>query len=195
MSSSIPGPLGSGGNRPEIDSGTLPVTASPLPGFVGMGPGATTAALDPSIEALGLTQTARVAAYALKKAHPAVKFTSGRRSKEDQARAMAGNVVMNRNWIEQTYARSSLRSQCQEWIDANSAKTTQGEIATGLIAIFDAVADTDLGNFSKHLSGAAFDVQPVDRDAEAIKKTIRSLAGLSKFLDTEGGLVCWHAQF
>jgi len=48
---------------------------------------------------------------------------------------------------------------------------------------------------SKHLSGEAFDVQPVDKDAEAIKKTIRGLTGLDKFFDTEGGLVRWHAQF
>ncbi len=34
-----------------------------------------------------------------------------------------------------------------------------------------------------------------DEDAEAIKKTIRGLSGLDKFLDTEGGLVRWHAQF
>ena len=34
-----------------------------------------------------------------------------------------------------------------------------------------------------------------EKDAEAIKKTIRGLDGLDKFLDKEGGLVRWHAQF
>jgi hypothetical protein len=34
-------------------------------------------------------------------------------------------------------------------------------------------------------------VQPVEKDAEKIKKTIRSLPGLGKFLDVEGGLVRW----
>ena len=43
--------------------------------------------------------------------------------------------------------------------------------------------------------GEAFDVQPVDKDADAIKKTIRGLDGLGKFLDSEGGLVRWHAEF
>ena len=63
------------------------------------------------------------------------------------------------------------------------------------MSVFDGAADADLGKFSKHLSGEAFDVQPVDKDADEIKKTLRGLPGLSKFLDTEGGLVRWHAQF
>ena len=199
---SIPGPLGLGQNHPEIDPETSAITASPLPVSIGMKSGAattvadtTTAVTDPAIEALDLASTARTAAYALKKAHPAVEFTSGRRSKEDQARAMAGNVVKNRKWIEQTYASSTMRTQCQEWVDANADKTTAAQIAAGLVSVFNTVTDADLGKFSKHLSGEAFDVQPVDKDAEEIKKTIRGLSGLSKFLDTEGGLVRWHAQF
>jgi len=199
--SSIPGPLGTGSNAPEIDEGTLAKTASPLPGPIGMAAPpadsgvAALPANDTEIEALNLAETARSAAYALKKAHPSVKFTSGRRSKEDQARAMASNVVNNRKWIEQTYANSTLRKRCQEWVDNNPSKKTQAEIADGLVSVFNTVTDADLGKFSKHLSGEAFDVQPVDKDADAIKKTIRGLAGLGKFLDTEGGLVRWHAQF
>jgi hypothetical protein len=103
--------------------------------------------------------------------------------------------VNNRKWIEQTYANSTLRKRCQEWVDNNPSKKTQAEIAEGLASVFNTVTDADLGKFSKHLSGEAFDVQPVDKDADAIKKTIRGLAGLGKFLDTEGGLVRWHAQF
>jgi hypothetical protein len=52
-----------------------------------------------------------------------------------------------------------------------------------------------LAMLSKHLSGDAFDVQPVDTDAAAIKKTIRGLKGLDRFLEKEGGLIRWHAQF
>jgi len=200
-SSSIPGPLGLPINTPAVDSGTMARTASPLPGPVGVGAdtGATVAAdtsgNDAEIEALDLAPTARTAAYALKKAHPSVKFTSGRRNKEDQARAMAGNVAKNRKWIEETYANSPLRKKCQDWVNGNPKKTTQAEIAEGLLSVFNAATDDDLGKFSKHLSGMAFDVQPVTEDAEKIKATIRSLSGLDKFLDTEGGLVRWHAQF
>jgi hypothetical protein len=108
---------------------------------------------------------------------------------------MAGNVVEKRKWIEQTYAPSALRTKCQQWIDNNPNKKTQTEIADGLLSIFNESADAELGKFSKHLSGEAFDVQPVDNDAESIKDTIRGLSGLSKFLEKEGGLVRWHAQF
>ena len=108
---------------------------------------------------------------------------------------MASNVVKNRRWIEQTYAASPLRARCQQWVDAHPQKTTQAEVAAGLLALFDAAPDAELGRFSKHLSGAAFDVQPVTANADAIEQTIRGLAGLDKFLDKEGGLVRWHAQF
>ena len=168
----VPGPLAVGDNKPVIDTGTTPRMAMPLPAPTGLAttPPPAAAAVtedtpDPQIDALDLAVTARTAAYALKKAHPSVKFTSGRRDKADQADAMASNVVKNRKWIEQTYAKSDLRTKCQDWIDKNTDKTK------------------------------AFDVQPVDKDAEAIKKTIRGLTGLDKFLDTEGGLVRWHAQF
>jgi len=131
----------------------------------------------------------------LKKAHPSVTFTSGRRNKAEQASAMASNVVKNRNWIEETYLASPLRTRCQDWVDAHPDKKTQAEIAEGLTGVFDAATDAELGKLSKHLSGEAFDVQPVTVNADAIKKTIRELDGLSKFLDKEGGLVRWHAQF
>ena len=199
-----PGPLGLPTNQPVVDPGTAVVNASPLPGATGVAaatpaaPAAESTAVevkDAEIEALDLAATARSAAYALKKAHPSVKFTSGRRGKEDQARAMASNVVSNRKWIEQTYKTSTLRKSCQDWLDDNPDKKTKSEIQEGLLSVFNAATDEDLGNFSKHLSGSAFDVQPVTDDAEEIKKTIRGLTGLDKFLDTEGGLVRWHAQF
>ncbi len=150
---------------------------------------------DSEIEALDLAPNARAGAYALKKAHPTVKFTSGRRAKEDQARAMAGNVVSNRKWIEQTYKKSDLRTSLQDWVDTNKDAKTKAAIQAGLQSILDAATDEQLGAFSKHLSGLAWDVQPVTKDADDIKKTIRGLDNLDLFLDTEGGLVRWHAQF
>ena len=160
-------------------------------------PGANAVAvkLDPEIEALDLALTAKIAAYALKKAHPSVIFTSGRRNKRDQARAMSENVILNRKWVEQTYTRTFARDNCQKWVDDNPDKTTQQEIEAGLASVIDALPDEELARLSKHLSGDAFDVQPVIEDAEKIKATIRRLPGLKVFLDTEGGLVRWHAQF
>lgn len=218
----IPGPVNAANAAAGVPDGTLPVQPSAAPGPVGAtvpavaapaaapgdaaaptagaspAPGATAAATettDPDIEALDLTETARKAAYALKKAHPSVTFTSGRRDKAAQASAMASNVVENRKWIEETYAKSTAREKCQKWVDDNPEKKTKDEIAEGLEGVLDGLTDGQLGALSKHLGGAAFDVQPVDEDADAIKKTIQGLSGLDKFLDKEGGLVRWHAQF
>jgi hypothetical protein len=155
----------------------------------------TSVILDPEIEALDLAPTARKAAYALKRMHPSVIFTSGRRNKRDQARAMSENVILNRKWIEQTYAKTIACDNCQKWVDDNPDKTTQREIEEGLASVIDALPDAELARLSKHLSGDAFDVQPVNEDAERIKATIRRLPGLKIFLDMEGGLIRWHAQF
>lgn len=154
-----------------------------------------TPASDPEIEELQLAPVARAAAYALKRAHPAVTFTSGRRSKQDQARAMASNVVQNRGWIRQTYLASPLCSRCQDWVDAHPERTSRQDIQAGLLSVLNRANDAELAKFSCHLAGMAFDIQPVTVDADNIKAAIRQLPGLDKFLDTEGGLVRWHAQF
>ena len=198
-----PGPLGTTTSNTAIDQGTLALTASTVPVTVGVGTaaavvsGAAAAAddTDPDIEALNLRGAARKGAYAVKKKHPSVKFTSGRRNKEDQARAMASNVVLNRDWIEETYASSKVSKACQKWVDDNPGKTTKEDIQEGLLSVLNAATDSQLAMLSKHLSGDAFDVQPVDTDAAAIKKTIRGLKGLDRFLEKEGGLIRWHAQF
>ncbi len=212
--SQIPGPLGILAGATSIAYGLLARMEDLPPGPTGIhtrvlavaesadsstskasGGGQSTLQLDTEIEALNLSEKARKAAYALKKAHPSITFTSGRRDKNAQARAMAGNVVKNRKWIGQTYKNSTLSKKCQEWVDKNPTKKSQAEIQAGLLAIFNAATDAELGALSKHLSGNAFDVQPVDKNADAIKKTIRNLPGIDKFLDSEGGLVRWHAQF
>ena len=196
--SPAPGPIGSGA--------PASLTRAPAPASIGASPSAKPAAggaaaavdhaTDPAIEALNLRSTAKKAAYKLKKAHPSVVFTSGRRNKRDQARAMASNVVLNRKWIQQTYASSKASKACQKWVDDHPDKKTKAEIEEGLAGVLDTLTDADLAQLSKHLSGDAFDVKPVTgHDADAIKKTIRGLPGLSRFLDKEGGLVRWHAQF
>ena len=151
--------------------------------------------LDPEIEALALNDTAKQAAYNLKAKHPEITFTSGRRDKADQARAMASNVVKNRKWIVRTYKPTPVSAACQEWIDDNPQATSSAAIQAGLVSVLNKFGDPDLRKLSKHLSGDAFDVQPVTQNADQIKADIRALAGLDKFLDKEGGLIRWHAQF
>ena len=147
-------------------------------------------------EQLGLAPNALAAARALQTAHPNVVFTSGRRTVDQQASAMASDIVANRKWISETYVATPQRTQLQAWVDANPSARTQAAIAQGLAAIMSAWTDAEKGAVSKHFSGEAFDVQPVPGPpGEAIVATIKALPGLTKFLTLEGGLVRWHAQF
>lgn len=167
-------------------SSAMPVAAAATPGV---------AALDPAIERLSLRPIARAAAYELKRLHPEVMFTSGRRDKAAQARAMAENSVGRPTWISATYAPNKASEALQQWILNNPQATTAPEIAAGLLNTMNALTDTELGQLSRHLSGDAFDIQPVEPDHADIKGAIGALAGLRKFFDREGGLVRWHAEF
>ena len=151
--------------------------------------------IDPDIERLDLAPVAKAAAYALKRRHPAVVFTSGRRDTVAQARAMASNVMKRRRWIVETYRDSPARAACQKWVDEHPAATTQAQIQEGLLTVFASLPPDQLGGLSKHLAGMAFDVQPIHEHAAEITATIRNLDGLELFLDREGGLERWHAEF
>ena len=150
-----------------------------------------------SIESLNLSPKAKKAAEQLLKEYPHdVVFTSGRRDLAGQARAMAGNVVKKRDWIKETYKENDASKACQKWVDDHPQAKTQKEIAVGLLKTLQALGPK-AGQMSKHLSGDAFDVQPVkDKDkADAIKKSIKELPGVKQFLDKEGGLEIWHVGF
>jgi len=150
---------------------------------------------DPAIEALDLAEPAKTGAYTLKKKFPDVVFTSGRRDKDGQARAMASNVVSNRKWIQETYKSTDASKACQKWVDDHPEAKDKDTIGDGLKGVLDSLTDEQLGQLSKHLSGEAFDVQPVTKDAAAIKAAMDALPGRSWFTDKEGGLVRWHVQF
>jgi len=196
-----PGSLDLTRNEMDVNDGTSPKTAVAPPAGDAPAPASAPAAAaaaqstDADVEALNLSDTAKKAAYELKQKCPDVVFTSGRRDKDGQASAMASNVVLNRTWIKETYAESNASKACQNWVDEHKEKKTKDEIAAGLKEVLDGLTDAQLAGLSKHLSGDAFDVQPVEKDADKIKKTIQGLSGLSKFLTSEGGLVRWHAQF
>jgi hypothetical protein len=179
----------------ETKTPTSGPTANP-PGVAAVGSPAVAPAeaSDAAIDSLNLAATAKAGAQTLKKKHPAISFTSGRRSVHDQAHAMASNIVSggNRNWIKDTYVSAS---SLQQWVDKNPKATTVEAITKGLEDTMNGMSDADLGKVSKHLSGEAFDVQPQKKDSDAIKADIKALPGLSKFLDSEGGLERWHAQF
>src|SRR5215470_12548187 len=87
---------------------------------------------DPDIEALQLIGAAKDAAYTLKRKYPTLVFTSGRRSRSEQAQAMARNVLRNRQWIAETYAPSAVQKASQAWVDANPDANSPDEISGGL---------------------------------------------------------------
>ena len=145
-----------------------------------------------TIEEMDLEPVAKKAATMLLEKHPQIKFTSGRRTITQQAHAMANNVVKNRKWIGQTYIAAA---KLQKWVDANPQAKTIAAITAGLEKSMKEMPEKDLLKISRHLTGKAFDVKPVTTNAKAIKATIQSLPGLHKFLEKEGGLIRWHAQF
>jgi hypothetical protein len=147
-----------------------------------------------TIDDLDLEAYVADAARRLQAAHPEVVFTSGRRDKRKQADAMAGNVVKNRTWIKETYAASPQRDALQRWVNDHPEATTKAAIATGLLSVMDGWTTVQLGAFSRHLTGEAFDVNPVT-GGDDIKATIRKLPNIGYFTDKEGGLVIWHASF
>jgi len=149
-----------------------------------------------TIDELDLSPVAKHAATLLKAAHPEVVFTSGRRDLAGQARAMASNVVHNRQWIATTYKDTPQRDALQDCVDGCAANSNQAVYSAALLDVMQDWDDAELSHVSKHLSGDAFDVQPFEGPtAAAVKATIRGLPGLTLFLEKEGGLVRWHAQF
>jgi hypothetical protein len=149
-----------------------------------------------SISNLDLSGHAKSGAEALLAAHPDVVFTSGRRSVQQQAHAMAGNVLGNRNWIRDTYAESPERYELQTWVDTHPEALTRDQITAGLRTVMNGWNDTRKVRLSRHFAGLAFDVRPVaGAGGDSIKTTIRALPYLRRFLDSEGGMVIWHAEF
>lgn len=145
--------------------------------------------------ALDLAGAALAGALALEKRYPAVVFTSGRRKVIDQARAMSQNIVGKRLWISQTYRATPESAALQAWVDRHPGASAP-EIAAGLASIMQTWSDPQKGRLSSHFDGRAFDVQPVGGQLGAdIKAFIHALPGLDRFLEQEGGLVRWHAQF
>lgn len=148
------------------------------------------------IEKLNLNPTAKNAAYQLKQKYPNIVFLSGARTLEQQALAMAHNIHQDQNYIKKTYKDQFVNKTLQDWVDTKVSKSsTEKQIADGL---YDIIKDwsTELQlRMSKHLSGDAFDIAPVVKNANQVKDCINKLSGKSAFLDHEGKLERWHIQF
>jgi len=144
---------------------------------------------------LDLAGFAKTGAAELQMRFPNIVFTSGRRTVRQQSKAMAQNVARKRTWIRETYKSSAERDALQAWVDANPTSTSLTDIAKGLYDILLAWTDAQRSSYSKHFAGLAFDVEPVADDAQKVIDAIRALPKCTKFLDSEGGLKIWHAEF
>lgn len=157
-----------------------------------------------------LTGDARACADAVAKQFPSVKFTSGRRTISEQALAMAKNVCKDRDrlrklaphvprpskWIVQTYSNARIANECQDWVDRNPDAAESG-MANKFCVIISMFDDDEKRRLSRHLTGDAFDVQPIiGGDGEAVLDALKDWAVRKggRFLSSEGGLVVWHWQ-
>lgn len=149
---------------------------------------------------LGLQGRAYTCAVAIAKQHPDVVFTSGRRTKSEQARVMARNIVRSgdRDWVKHTYKPSDIVAAIGRWLREHPKATNAAEIEHGIAAVFAATTDTELKKISKHLTGDAFDIAPVDGlhgqlILQTLRGEVRRFSG--ELLENEGGIRVWHAQF
>lgn len=148
---------------------------------------------------LGLVGDCAEFARALSKMYPGVEFTSGRRTRESHAWAMAQNIVIGgRKWIAKTYKASPVSKALQRWLDVNPQATTAHDISEGLLGLLNGYTDEQLEALSLHFSGRAVDIQPLDGpDAAGLLMSIRTLVQQfgGRFIEREGGLRRWHCQF
>jgi hypothetical protein len=170
--------LGSGGlDLQRADAGTTATTATDA--------GTTTdSASDAEIDGLDLQSDVADAARALKKKIPAVHFTSGRRTLEEDSSAVAGNIVANRNYVD-IFVNSRPKRLIKKWVDDHPTATRQ-EITDALVAILEPMNETERSYWSLHLAGRAFD----------ISQSSCSLADLQKaFPQALQEETHWHVQF
>lgn len=154
-----------------------------------------------NIDQLRLSPTAKKAALFILDKHPYVQFTSGRRDATEQAHAMACNIVTDPKWIMRTYIRGAAlqtavdvhRVQGGAW----NVSAIEGVLCDAMLSLTDA----ELRGLSRHYTGDAFDLKPINGEqGQAVLATIKEMKldpsfDLEKFLTKEGDLVRWHLQF
>jgi len=145
---------------------------------------------------LDLSPDARAAAESLVQQFGAkIIFTSGRRDISQQAAAMAPHVVKDRQWIKKTYSDPVNAAELQKWVDDHPEATTAAAIAAGLKSVMSGWAADKLRRLSWHLTGDAFDIQPVPKpEDDPVTKAIHALPHFNKFLPKEGNDIVWHVQ-
>lgn len=145
---------------------------------------------------MGLRGVALEVATHILSRFPRAKLTSGRRDVHDQATAMATNTMKDKTFIRSTYRPSKASELCAAWVEKRTTLNFM-DTARAFNVILSHLPDAELAKLSKHLSGDAFDIQPIDGpDGDAIKAALYDAAKThkGKFLEREGNLVRWHWQ-
>jgi hypothetical protein len=150
------------------------------------------------IDQLRLAPKAKVAAILLNEKFPETVFTSGYRNLADQIRVMAANEYKSPGWIGETY---KVGGELQRLI-AKTRPLTKVAMQETIEAFFQSKSTEYPLQFSRHLEGYAFDIQPLidvtgmpTADGFQVVDYCRRCLGAEKVLLREGGLVIWHVQF
>lgn len=154
----------------------------------------------------GLNPVAAQAARDFLAKFPDAILTSGRRSVQSQAAAVAADVVQDPGFIAKTYRHDPITGQqcavaaaLQCWIEASIECVAVDGITIAFEKIMGRYSQEELEKFSFHMGGNAFDVHP---DGDAAKSSYlidlaaerNAAGGRAEFLSKEAGLVRWHWQ-
>ena len=166
-----------------------------------------------TIDDLQLAPHVRANAEALEREFGGViVWRSGYREIREQAAAMAGNVIQNRQWIKQTYTRIGrpsygIAQQLQAWVDTHPEIQDRRLLTSGLQAQLLIIPHGRL--ISRHSwqiegqpASLAFDLEPIEEGGKitAMGQEVWERILLLPYLDPpplrrEGGLSRWHVQF
>ncbi|MFO0733757.1 MAG: hypothetical protein U0361_22920 [Nitrospiraceae bacterium] len=125
-----------------------------------------------------------------------VQWLSGRRDREGQARAMAGHVLRDRQWISKTYLHAA---HLQTAVDFHPEAQTLEQLSTLLHHTMLGMSDEELAKVSDHIGGMAVDLVPMifgDGDptptGKAALKWMHDYPYTKRVLTREGGRIVWH---
>ncbi|MDY0060628.1 MAG: CHAP domain-containing protein [Myxococcota bacterium] len=138
-----------------------------------------------------LQPVALAGAVALQEKVPGMRITSGQRSRAVEARAWAGNIVKNKNWMSclWAYRRADIQA-VQSWINQNwgTPACKADGIEQKLLETFQKIPDGEMANISNHFTGHAIDVAP----GGITKAILEGLPNVKQVIN-EGDH--WHASF
>lgn len=129
-------------------------------------------------------------------AFPHVQWLSGRRDRQGQARAMAGHVLRDRQWIAKTYLQAA---HLQTAVDFHPEAQTLEQLSTLLYDTMLGMSAEELAKVSTHFIGMAVDMAPMifgDGDptptGQAALQWMHDYPYTKRVLTREGGRIVWH---